>query len=85
MGINSPIASRVEIHESRNVQGMMQMRPVTFVECPPGATLRSEPGGLHVMLLGLRRPLTAGLTFPLSMSFRDGGNLTVQVLVGALK
>jgi periplasmic copper chaperone A len=81
--VSSPIASSVEIHESRGTQGLMQMRAVRFVECPPGATVKSEPGGLHVMLLGLRRPLTPGMEFPLSLSFRDSGILTVQVLVGA--
>jgi periplasmic copper chaperone A len=81
--ISSPIASRGEIHESRSAQGMLQMRAVAFVECPAGATVKSEPGGTHVMLLGLTRPLTAGMEFPLSLTFRDSGILTVQVRVGA--
>jgi copper(I)-binding protein len=83
LAISSPIARKVEIHESRTVQGMVQMRPVTSVECPPGATVKIEPGGLHVMLLDLNRPLAAGGEFPLSLRFRDAGVLTVQVRVGA--
>ncbi len=80
--ISSSIAGRAEIHESRRVDGMMQMRPVSFIECPPGATVKIEPGGLHVMLLGLTRPLAAGTQFPLSLSFRDSGILNVMVTVG---
>jgi periplasmic copper chaperone A len=80
--ISSPIADRVEIHESRSAQGMVQMRAVAFVDCPAGATVKSEPGGIHVMLLGLTRPLTEGMEFPLSLHFRDSGILTVQVRVG---
>jgi copper(I)-binding protein len=83
MAISTPIASRVEIHESRNVEGMVEMRAVAFIECPAGATVKSEPGGLHVMLLSLTRPLTGGLEFPLSLTFRDSGVLTVQVRVAA--
>jgi len=82
VALDTPVARTVEIHESRTVQGIMQMRPVTSVECPPGATVKIEPGGLHVMLVGLIHPLTAGMEFPLSLKFRDAGTLTVQVRVG---
>jgi copper(I)-binding protein len=58
----------------------MQMRPVESLECPPGLT-KIEPGGLHVMLLGLTHPLAAGTAFPLTLRFRDAGSLTVQVVV----
>jgi periplasmic copper chaperone A len=81
--VSSPMARKVEIHENRTVQGIVQMRAVTSVECPPGATVKIEPGGLHVMLLDLNRPLAAGTEFPLSLHFRDAGVLTVQVQVGA--
>jgi len=83
IAISSPIARKVEIHESRTVQGMVQMRAVKSVECPPGATVKIGPGGLHVMLLDLSRPLAAGTEFPLSLRFRVAGVLTVQVRVGA--
>jgi copper(I)-binding protein len=83
--ITSPVARQVEIHESRRVQGMIQMRPVTFVDCPPGGTVRSEPGGLHVMLVGLNRPLTPGMQYPLSLTFQDGSVLNVMVTVSDRK
>jgi len=47
----------------------------------PGAEVKIEPGALHVMLLDLKRPLTPGMEFPVSLRFRDAGVLTVQVLV----
>ena len=82
MAISTPIAANVQMHESRKVQGMIQMRAVASIECLPGQTVKSEPGGLHVMLLGLTRPLAAGAQFPLLLQFRDAGTLTVQVRVG---
>ena len=81
--LSSPIAGKAEIHESRNVQGAMQMRAVTYVNCPPGSTVKIEPGGLHVMLVGLTRPLVAGTVFALTLQFRDAGALTLQVPVEA--
>lgn len=81
--ISSPIANQVQIHESRQVHGVIQMRGVAFVDCPPGAAVRSEPGGLHVMLVGLHRPLTTGMQFPLSLTFQGGGIIEVMVTVSA--
>lgn len=81
--ISSPIARHVEIHESRVVQGTMQMRAVTFVDVPAGATVKIEPGGLHIMLVGLARPLTPGMEFPMALTFRDRGVLNVMVTVSA--
>jgi periplasmic copper chaperone A len=81
IGLSSPVAHTVEIHESRTIQGMMQMRALEAVDCPPGAVVKIEPGGLHIMLVGLNQPLTAGMEFPLSLRFRDAGVLTVKVPV----
>ena len=83
LDLSSSIAGKVEIHESRNVKGAMQMRAVTYVECPPGTTVKIEPGGLHVMLIGLTRPLVAGTVFSLTLQFRDAGALTLRVPVEA--
>lgn len=83
LSVTSPIAREVEIHESREVQGSVRMREVMSVECPPGATLKISPGGLHVMLLGLTRPLQAGMTFPAALHFRDAGVIDIQVSVVA--
>jgi copper(I)-binding protein len=83
LSVTTPIAREIEIHESRTVQGSVQMRAVASVDVAPGATVKISPGGLHVMLLGLNRPLVAGTTFPASLHFRDAGVLTVQVMVAA--
>jgi copper(I)-binding protein len=81
----SPIAEKVEIHSSTTTQGVMQMRQVAALECPPGVTVKVEPGGMHIMLVNLKQPLVAGSTFPLSLKFRDAGTLVVQVSVKPLE
>jgi periplasmic copper chaperone A len=81
LSVRTPVASRVELHESRNMRGVVEMREVTSVECPPGATVRATPGGLHVMLLGLGAPLAAGTEFNVSLQFRDAGGITLKVPV----
>jgi len=84
LAVSSPIATTAEIHRSTSVHGVMQMRQVAALECPPGVT-SIEPGGLHIMLLGLTQPLVAGATFPLSLKFQDAGLLVIQVPVKALE
>jgi periplasmic copper chaperone A len=79
VAVSSSAAASVEIHQTQTVKGMMQMRQVASVSCPAGATLKIEPGGLHVMLLGLKQPLLDGSKMDLTLRFRDAGVLSIQV------
>jgi periplasmic copper chaperone A len=79
VAVSSSVAASVEIHETQTVKGMMQMRQVASVSCPAGATLKIEPGGLHVMLLGLKQPLMEGSRVDLTLRFRHAGVLSIQV------
>jgi hypothetical protein len=81
VALSSPIASRVEIHDSHETHGVVEMRAVASLECPAGTSVKFGPGGLHVMLIGLTRPLIAGTTFDLSLQFRDAGVVALQVPV----
>jgi hypothetical protein len=81
LSVSTPAAAKVELHESRTVHGVVEMRAVASVECPPRATVKSEPGGLHVMLIGLSQPLRKGTEIPVSLQFRDAGVLTLKVPV----
>lgn len=81
VALSTPIATKIELHESQIVHGVIEMHAVASVECPPGATVAASPNGLHAMLLGLARPLEAGTAFSVSMQFRDAGVVTVPVTV----
>lgn len=79
--VSTPVARSVQLHATSTVHGVMQMREVDGVACPPGATVKAEPGGLHVMLIGLSAPLTLGTVFAVSLQFHSAGVLTLQVPV----
>lgn len=81
LALSTPVADSVEMHETQTVKGVMQMRQVTRVECPAGATVKAQAGGLHIMLLGLKHPLVDGERFELLLRFRDAGSLRVPVVV----
>lgn len=84
-GLSGPVAQRIELHESREVGGVMTMRLVEGgLVVVPNAPLELRPGGLHVMLIGLRKPLVAGQTFSLTLHFEKVGDFTVRVPVHEL-
>ena len=66
---SSPIADNVEVHTHVMEVGMMAMRRAEFVEIKPAEYVTFEPGGNHFMLIGLKKPLSAGDRFPLTLRF----------------
>jgi periplasmic copper chaperone A len=75
------VAGRTEIHETTMDGDVMRMRPVEAVDVPVRGEVAFQPGGLHVMLLDVRRDLVAGETFALTLRFADGGERTLDVTV----
>jgi periplasmic copper chaperone A len=78
------VAQRVELHVHRMEGNVMQMRQVEAVEVPAGGTAILQPGGFHVMLIGLEQPLKEGDRFPLTLTFEQAGEITVEVKVEAV-
>ena len=71
VGAASPVARDVEIHMSMTEGGMAHMHAVEAVELPAGKAVRLQPGGHHIMLMGLSAPLKAGESVPLSLAIED--------------
>lgn len=76
---SSPIAERVEVHAHEMDGGVMKMRHIHSVEVPVQGGVSFEPGGLHLMLIGLKEPLVAGESFPLTLGFQEAGETAVMV------
>jgi periplasmic copper chaperone A len=82
VGGESPVAGTVELHEhAQDAVGVMRMRQVPSLSLPAGGTLNLEPGGLHLMLIDLTRPLTEGETVPVTLRMADGQTLEVSAEV----
>lgn len=79
--ISSDIAESVMIHRTVMENGMMTMQHVPELHIPSRENVKLEPGGLHIMLMGLRRPLVAGDVFRMNLSFSNGVVLRVDVPV----
>ena len=77
----TPVAASVEIH-TMNMHGtIMRMEQQKLVDVPAGATVKLEPGGTHLMLVGLKSPLKVGQSFPLTLDFARAGHKQVEVKV----
>jgi copper(I)-binding protein len=79
----SPVAETVELHETVRDGNVMRMRAVPALVVTPGTPTELKPGGLHVMLIGLKRQLKRGETFPVTLAFEKAPPVTVTVTVQA--
>jgi hypothetical protein len=80
-GASTPAAQKAEIHTVSMDNGVMKMRPVDGVDLPPGQKVTLKPGGYHIMLTGLAKPLIEGQSFPLILDFAKAGERQVTVSV----
>jgi periplasmic copper chaperone A len=80
---SSPVAAGAELHNHIMEGDIMRMREVSSIDVPAGGTVALQPGGLHVMLMGLKQPLRQGEVFPLTLTFAKAGAITVEVPVKA--
>jgi copper(I)-binding protein len=81
--VSSPVAKKAELHTMSMGGGVMKMRPLTAIDIPAGQAVTLNPGGMHIMLLGLTQPLHQGQSFPLTLSFDHAGPREVTVLIEA--
>lgn len=81
IGVASPEAAKVELHESTHRDGVARMRPVDGLDIPAGGTVRLAPGGYHIMLMGLKHGLTAGGQAAATLTFEKAGNVDVTASV----
>jgi copper(I)-binding protein len=84
VGVSSPIATSVEIHETMaDPSGMMAMSPIDRLDIASGGTVKLEPGGYHLMLMGVTQMPAVGGTVQLTLTFEKAGQVVVQAEVRA--
>ncbi len=80
LGASSTAVPRVELHEMRMDGEVMRMREVGTLALPAGKPVKLEPGGYHIMLMNLGRPIAAGEAVPLTLTIEsDGRQETIEV------
>ncbi len=78
------VCDHAELHTHIQEGDIMRMRPVGDISLKAGETTRLEPGGLHIMLMGLKRPLAEGDVLPMTFVFDQGDSVKLGVPVQRL-
>ncbi|MGI9274912.1 MAG: copper chaperone PCu(A)C [Endozoicomonas sp.] len=78
--LESPVANRTELHTTVMQDGAMKMQQVEDFQVKPGEEAVLKPGGYHVMLMGLKKAIAAGDKVPVTLTFTNGNNITVEAV-----
>jgi copper(I)-binding protein len=94
--VDASVAKMAQMHETKMSGGMgsgttmagattavpqMSMSPVDSIDLKAGTPLELKPGGYHIMLMGLAKPLKVGDTITLTLTLAKGGDIKVDVPV----
>jgi periplasmic copper chaperone A len=78
LGGSSETAANIDVHEMASNGGVMTMRAVDGgVALAPGATVTLAPGGLHLMLTDIKKPLKQGDRLAITLKFEKAGDVAV--------
>jgi len=85
VGGSSPVSKTFELHFMRMENGVMAMRQMKEIALPRGKTVSLEPGGLHVMFIGLKGQIRPGQKVPMTLLVRgvDGRERKLAVAAEA--
>ncbi len=81
---SSPVAGEVQLHEMAMDGNVMKMRQVKDIAVPAGGAVELKPGGLHLMFMNIKAPLTAGETVPVKLKFAKAREVEVKIPVNAM-
>ena len=81
VSVKTDVAKKAELHSHTITNGIMKMRQISAVEVHPGEPAVLQPGGSHIMLMGLKDTLSEGEKFPIVLFFENHGELKVEVHV----
>lgn len=81
VSVSTAVAGMAELHTNVNDAGMMRMKHIEGIDIPAKGTATLKPGGNHIMLMDLKSQLKEGTTYPVTLTFKHTGQVTVQVQV----
>lgn len=81
LAIKTDAAEAAEAHQSLDENGIMKMRALERLEIKPQETVALQPGGTHIMLMGLKQPLLEGQVLSFQLTFERAGIVKVDVPV----
>lgn len=83
VGVACTCSQSAELHAMAMDGGVMKMRKLDAIDVPPKGSVALEPGGMHLMLIGLKAPLAEGQSVPLELRFDKAGVVKTTLKVRA--
>lgn len=81
--VSQDVCDHMELHTHLHENGVMKMREVSSIDVTPDHDTKLEPGGLHIMFMGIKKPLEEGQVIPVSLTYASGETQTIDVPVKA--
>lgn len=82
IGVEVGVAAQAMLHTTEfSADGVASMKHVEALEIPADDTVVLEPGGYHIMLMGLKAPLVEGDMVPATLIFEYGGRVEIEFMV----
>ncbi len=81
ISVNSPQANDCSIHKTVIEKGFNRMREVKYLSIPAHQSVSLSPGGLHIMIMGMNKPLKKGTLFPIVLKYDNGSLQHVNALI----
>lgn len=81
IGVSSPFVVNSMIHKTVVDDGVAKMSHIKELKIHPGQSLSLKPNDLHIMMMGIQKPLTVGEVFPMILEFKRSGKIEVFVKV----
>lgn len=77
LAVWSPTVNSVSVHQTKEVDGLFTMLAADNVVISPKGELKMQPGGYHIMIMGLNTPLTESSELIISFEFEKAGIINV--------
>ena len=82
--VASPVAGIIEIHDMKMNDGVMEMKALDAIDVPAGKSVELKPGGMHIMLMKVEKPINKGDKVPLVLTFEGAGKNPLVVTLEAI-
>ncbi len=78
---STPVAAMAGLHQTISDNGIMKMRSVASLPIDHGKTVTLAPQSYHIMLMDLKQTLKEGDSFPITLTFKNAGNIVAEAKV----
>jgi copper(I)-binding protein len=76
--VETDIAKMVQIHETYSNGDVMGMREIGNITIEPESSVKLEPGGMHIMVMRLKKDINKGDEIEFKLQFRKAGEITIS-------